>query len=157
MTPASAWPRRRPAAVAPQRGEEHDHRAEEQLIEGVHEEQRRGHHGIGQGDDQEPHDAQRDEERRGGEDAQDQPPPRRRVGADGCQIDRDQRRGNALLRDEEAAARRPEHIGRGVRADADAAEDRRGRAGDEAGQREHAGALEIERRGGRQTGAEMPP
>ena len=37
-----------------------------------------------------------------------------------------------------------------MRADADDAEDRRGRARDEAGQREDAGALEIERRGGRE-------
>ena len=140
---------RRPAAVAPERREEHDHGGEKQLIEGVHEEYRR-RHDIGQGDDQQPQDAQSDEERQRGRDADDQPPPCRRIGTDGRQIDRDQRRGNALLRDQEAAARRPEHVGRGVRADAEDAQRRGGRAGDEAGQREDAGALEIERRGGQE-------
>ena len=145
MTPTTRVPRRRSAAVAPLRGQEHDHRTEKQLIEGVHQEQRRGHHGVRQGHHEKSHDAEDDEERQAATIAQDQPAPCRRVGTDGGQIDRDQRRGDALLRDEEAAARRPEHIGRGVRADADDAEDHGSRAGDEAGQRENAGTLEIER------------
>ena len=57
-----------------------------------------------------------DEQRQRREDAEHQPPPGCRIAADRGQVDRDQRRGNALLRDEESAARRPEHIARGVRA-----------------------------------------
>ena len=113
----------------------------------MHEEQRRGDHRSRERHDEEPHDAKGDEQRRGGDDAQDQAPPCRRIGTDGGQVNREQRRGDALLGDEEPAARRPQHVSRRVCADADAAQDRRGRARDESGQREHAGTLEIERRG----------
>ena len=91
--------------------------------------------GLGQSDHQQAHDAQHEEERRRGEAAQRQAPPRRRVGADGGQVDRNQRGRHAFLRDEIAAARRPEHVARGVRADAGAARMAAAARRDEPGER----------------------
>ena len=136
--------------VAPSRREEHDHRAHDQLIEGVDHECRRGHHRIRQRHDQESRDSQRGEKRQRGEDPQGESPHGGRVSTDGCQIDWDHGSENALLGDEETAARCPQHVPRRLRADADHAEKRRRRAGDEAGERQHARTLEIERRGCRE-------
>ncbi len=135
-------------AGTPERGEEHHHRAKQQLEEGVHQEERRRHERRRERHHQEAGDAKADEERDRGEEAQRAPAPRARIGEDGRQVDRDERRGDALLGDREAAPGRPQHVGRGAGLGAEDVEHRRRRAGDEGGHREDAGALEVQRRGG---------
>ena len=124
--------------------DEHDGRAEQQLVEGVDEEQRRGHH-TGQRDYQQPCDPERNEERhcrkaRRAACAATSPstcrPLRGYTGSSGVVM-------HSCGRGRRHAV--SEHVGCGVRSDPHRAEDRRRGAGDESSDREEARALEITR------------